>query len=229
MTGAAGRWGSRMAIGDRLRTIAVTAILTSIAWIAFGGGVIDGARNLLTVRSDRGAAIDPGARARPTGEPLHRSRAQPVPSGAPGDYIIPVAGIRAEQLSDTFTDARGGGTRVHDAIDIMAPRGTPVVAATAGTLEKLFTSAAGGLTLYVRSPDRRTITYYAHLDAYAPGLAPGMAIRRGQPLGTVGFTGNADPAAPHLHFAIMQTTPDASWWEPATAINPYPLLTKQQR
>ena len=146
-----------------------------------------------------------------------------------GDYVMPVSGVLPTRLTDTFTDARAGGARVHDAIDIMAPRGTPVFAAVPGTVEKLFTSKAGGLTIYVRSPDRRTITYYAHLDAYAPGLAERQQVRQGQQIGTVGFTGNADPSAPHLHFAIMQTTPDSDWWEPATAINPYPVLTGQGR
>ena len=111
----------------------------------------------------------------------------------------------------------------------MAPRGTPVVAAAAGTVEKLFTSEAGGLTVYVRSPDRRLITYYAHLDGYAPDLREGQQLRAGDPIGTVGFTGNAGPDAPHLHFAIMQTAPGANWWEPANAINPYPILTGRAR
>jgi murein DD-endopeptidase MepM/ murein hydrolase activator NlpD len=106
----------------------------------------------------------------------------------------------------------------------MAPAGTPVVAADAGTVEKLFLSEAGGNTIYVRSTDRRTIHYYAHLQAYAAGLAEGQPVRRGQRLGTVGSTGNADPAAPHLHFAILRIAPEAHWWEPTTAIDPFPLL-----
>lgn len=219
---------SQMALGDRFRTIAVTAIVTSVAWLAFGGGVIDGVGSLAVLRK-----VETGERAAPTGrasgKPLHETPQRVPAAVASGGYLMPVAGIRPEQLTDTFTAARGGGTRVHDAIDIMAPRGTPVVAAAEGTLEKLFTSKPGGLTIYIRSPDRRTITYYAHLDAYAPGLREGMAVKLGQPLGTVGSTGNADPAAPHLHFAIMQTTPDANWWDPATAINPYPLLAGRAR
>lgn len=218
------RTGSgRLAIGDRLRTIAVTAIITSVGWLAFGGSVLDSVGNLATLRKvdGQGAATEANA---PRSENPARTTAPPAPTVV-GNYILPVAGVRPEQLTDTFTDAREGGARVHDAIDIMAPRGTPVLAASAGTLEKLFTSNAGGLTIYVRSPDRRTITYYAHLDAYARGLAEGQQVRAGQQLGTVGFTGNADPSAPHLHFAIMQTTPDANWWEPATAINPYPVLS----
>ena len=109
----------------------------------------------------------------------------------------------------------------------MGPEGTGVIAAAPGTIERLFLSDAGGKTIYVRSNDRRTIFYYAHLEDYAEGLREGQKVARGQRLGTVGFTGNASPDAPHLHFAIMRTTPDADWWEPATAINPYPLLARR--
>lgn len=213
---------------DRLKTIAVTAIVTSVAWLAFGGSVMDSVGNLAVLRKvETGERAVP--RSREMGKPLHETPDRvPAAAASPG-YLLPVAGVRPEQLTDTFAAARGGGSRVHDAIDIMAPRGTPVLAAAAGTVEKLFTSKPGGLTIYVRSPDRRTITYYAHLDAYAPGLAERQQVRAGQQLGTVGFSGNANPAAPHLHFAIMQTTPEANWWEPATALNPYPLLTGPKR
>ena len=143
--------------------------------------------------------------------------------GASG-LAIPVAGVSAEQLTDTFTQARAGGSRPHDAIDIMAPRGTPVVAAAGGIVEKLFFSnGGGGITAYVRSPDRRWIYYYAHLDAYAPGLREGQRLGRGDPVGTVGSTGNANPAGPHLHFAIHQMGPNDRWYQ-GRAVNPYPLL-----
>ena len=145
-----------------------------------------------------------------------------LPPSAAG-LVIPVAGVRPEQLVDTFTATRGGG-RPHNAIDIMAPRGTPVIAAAAGAVDKLFVSGRGGNTVYVRSPDRTLIYYYAHLDAYAPGLAVGQQVRQGQQLGTVGFTGDANPAGPHLHFEIQQTNPDAGWWQHTGVLNPYPLL-----
>ncbi|HYI48007.1 MAG TPA: M23 family metallopeptidase [Allosphingosinicella sp.] len=147
-----------------------------------------------------------------------------APAASGSGLVIPVAGIRPDQLSDTFLQARGGG-RPHDAIDIMAPRGTPVVAAAEGIVEKLhFSHGGGGITVYVRSPDRRLIHYYAHLDRYAPGLAEGGRLSRGDPIGFVGSTGNASPDGPHLHFAIREMAPDERWWQ-GRALNPYPMLT----
>ncbi|HEX8263362.1 MAG TPA: M23 family metallopeptidase [Allosphingosinicella sp.] len=147
----------------------------------------------------------------------------------PGGLAVPVAGIKAEDLQDTYTQSRAGGARVHNAIDIMAPRGTPVIAAAPGTVEKLFFSGGGGgITAYVRSPDRQWIFYYAHLDAYAPGLHEGQAVAQGDPIGTVGFTGNANPAGPHLHFAVHRMAPGEAW-HGGTAVNPYPLLAGPRR
>lgn len=136
--------------------------------------------------------------------------------------LLPVQGITAAQLQDTFTDARSGG-RVHDAIDIMAPAGTPVLAVADGTVEKLFDSKLGGTTLYQFNPQRTLAYYYAHLQGYAPGIAEKQSLRRGQVLGYVGATGNANPDAPHLHFAIFELGPEQQWWK-GTAINPYPQL-----
>ena len=145
----------------------------------------------------------------------------------PTGLAIPVAGIKPDQLIDTYTQARAGGQRTHDAIDIMAAEGTPVIAAAPGTVEKLFfSSGGGGITVYVRSGDGRWIYYYAHLASYAPGLIEGQPVRRGQLIGRVGHTGNANPAGPHLHFAIFRMNPGERWWQ-GTAINPYPLLAGQ--
>jgi len=142
----------------------------------------------------------------------------------PAGLAIPVIGVRPEDLQDTYTQARAGGERTHDAIDIMARAGTPVLAAAAGRVEKIFYSAGGGgNTVYVRSPDGRWSYYYAHLERYAPGLREGQRIERGTPVGTVGASGNADPAGPHLHFAINRMEPGQRWWE-GTPVNPYPLL-----
>jgi murein DD-endopeptidase MepM/ murein hydrolase activator NlpD len=146
---------------------------------------------------------------------------------APSGLAIPVVGVKADQLQDTYDDARGSGRR-HDAIDIMAAEGTPVIAAADGTIEKLFFSrGGGGITLYERSPDGKWMYYYAHLSAYAPGLAEGQQVKRGQVIARVGHTGDANAAGPHLHFAINSMAPGERWWN-GTPINPYPLLAGKQ-
>jgi murein DD-endopeptidase MepM/ murein hydrolase activator NlpD len=145
-----------------------------------------------------------------------------VLDGVPVRLLIPVLGVRAASLVDTYDQARGAGRR-HDAIDIMAPRGTPVLATADGVVMKLFTSARGGTTLYEMAPDGRTIYYYAHLDRYAPGIAQGKTLRRGDVLGYVGNTGDAGPGNYHLHFEVTTTADPAKYWGGAPQ-NPYPLL-----
>lgn len=213
---------------DRLLTIVVTATLTSAVWIVVGSSYLDpeGGPGISRAEPDEASSAAPGGS--PKAAPSSVAISAPM-AGETAGLVVPVQGVAAAQLADTFDDERGGGTRLHEALDIMAPTGTPVVATGAGTIERLFQSDAGGNTIYVRSPDRETIHYYAHLEAYATGLREGQQVRRGQRLGTVGSSGNADPAAPHLHFAILRTTPDAEWWEPATALNPYPLLRQTAR
>ncbi|MCD2315790.1 M23 family metallopeptidase [Sphingomonas sp. IC-11] len=141
---------------------------------------------------------------------------------------IPVAGITANQLTNTWGDTRGGGSRTHEAIDIMAPAHTPVLAAGPGSIEKLFYSKAGGTTLYVRSPDRRWSHYYAHLADYAPGVREGMTVTRGMLLGYVGDTGNAGPGNTHLHFGVSRMAPGDRWHQ-GTPVNPYPLLAGKRK
>ena len=137
---------------------------------------------------------------------------------------MPVAGVAPSQLVDTYTQARGEG-RVHDAIDIMAPAGTPVLAAVDGPVAKLFDSERGGLTLYQFDDAGRRVYYYAHLQGYAAGLAEGQRLRQGQVIGYVGSTGNASPDAPHLHFTVGDLGPDRHWAK-STPVNPYPLLAR---
>ncbi|MBY6217407.1 MULTISPECIES: M23 family metallopeptidase [Qipengyuania] len=225
---------------DRLLTIIITATITSAVWIVAGGSLIENATSAGQRDATRPAEAAPspspsetasGVADAATDAPVAgaldtRSASAPSESDT-RQLLIPVRNIRASDLTDTFSDSRAGGQRLHEAIDIMAPKGTAVVSAAPGTVEKLFRSDAGGLTIYVRSQDRETIHYYAHLDKYAEGLKEGQRVRRGQRLGAVGSSGNASDEAPHLHFAILQTTEDAEWWEPANAVNPYPLLTQR--
>ena len=140
---------------------------------------------------------------------------------APRAMIIPVAGVPRSAMRDMFNDARGG--RRHEAIDIMAPTGTPVIATDDGIVKKLFTSKPGGLTIYQFDPDERFCYYYAHLDRYAAGLQEGQAVKRGQVIGYVGTTGNSPKNAPHLHFALIRLDKDRRWWK-GTYVNPYGLL-----
>lgn len=227
-----------------IKTAAITAIVTSGLWVSAGliwyyrsgpgqAAAMSEARGepAVAVLSHDGPPVMPQGAAAQGGALIKASAvaaAAPVAFTDPGALVIPVAGVRPTDLVDTFSQSRSGG-RVHDAIDIMAPKGTSVVAAAAGRVEKLFLSNLGGITAYLRSPDRRTIYYYAHLDAYAPGLAEGQELTAGAPIGTVGATGNANPDGPHLHFAIMATTPDRAWYQPSTAVNPYPLLMRARR
>ena len=150
--------------------------------------------------------------------------AVPAPRPQPSGLIIPVAGIAPAQLVDTYTQSRSAG-RLHEAIDIMAPAGTPVLAAVDGPVAKLFTSKLGGLTVYQFDPDGRRVYYYAHLQGYAPGLAEGQALKQGQVIGYVGSTGDASPTAPHLHFSVGDLGPEKKWWK-STPVNPYPLLAQ---
>jgi murein DD-endopeptidase MepM/ murein hydrolase activator NlpD len=163
--------------------------------------------------------IQPRDQARPAMAPAQRIEAEPVDRQP---LVLPVAGITRRQLSDTWGDSRGGGARQHNAIDIMAPRGTPVLAAASGRVEKRFESGDGGHTLYVRLPDGRTVHYYAHLDRYLAN--EGQVVRQGQPIATVGDTGSAT-GTPHLHFEIKTMRPGERWWQGAN-VNPYPLLMR---
>ena len=136
--------------------------------------------------------------------------------------LVPVAGVAVSQLSDTFDEGRDGG-RVHRALDILAPRGTPVIAADDGRVLRVRQNALGGNTIYATDPKGRVVYYYAHLDAYQHGLAEGATIARGDVLGIVGTTGNAPKDTPHLHFQVMQMPTDGKYWD-GDAINPYPLF-----
>jgi peptidoglycan LD-endopeptidase LytH len=212
-----------------LGALSMLALLSAGAWaapgtmgrmlIAFGGEVPSPA-----LASEAGAATESAPTAAPDDVPLVVDAAlpsarQPV-SGA--RLLIPVEGVSAASLVDTYEDARGQGRR-HDAIDIGAPRGTPVLAVADGVVMKLFGSELGGTTLYQLAPDRRTIYYYAHLDGYAAGMAEGRVLRRGEVIGYVGDTGSAVPGNYHLHFEVSTTLDPAQYWG-GVPQNPYPLL-----
>ena len=196
-----------------LFTAVFTAVVVSAFWIWFYSFVpkpraeVERSGTIVAVKPDKAPPVEV---------------AQQVVVG-PAGLAIPVVGVKASDLVDTFDAARGAGRR-HDAIDIMAPEGTPVIAAADGTIKKLFFSkGGGGITIYERSTDPRWMYYYAHLQGYAPGLAEGQQVKRGQVIARVDHTGDASPSGPHLHFAINSMAPGERWWQ-GTPINPYPLL-----
>ena len=224
-------------------TAIVTAVVTSVAWIALYDRIQARGSDL------RGAApvqvqfrpkIAPHIGRTPEGKPKEAEQVLP-PSPAtpptlldarigtdPDDLLakhltIPVQGVKAEALRPDFFDDRG--QRGHEAIDIMAPRGNPVLAVEDGKIAKLFTSVRGGFTIYEFDPSQKYAYYYAHLDRYADGIAEGDSVTRGEIIGYVGSTGDAAPAAPHLHFAIFVLGPERQWWK-GEAIDPYPALTQ---
>lgn len=167
-----------------------------------------------------------------TGEPSPVSVPPPSPEpsiGAPPaaeledrDLAIPVEGITPEQLTRSFSDARSGA-RIHEAIDIIAARNTPVKAVEDGRIARLFSSKAGGITIYQFDPSERFCYYYAHLERYADGLREGQQVRKGQVIGYVGTSGNAPKDTPHLHFAIFRLSAAKRWWE-GTPLDPYDVL-----
>ena len=185
-----------------------------------------------TARVDEGLVKDlaPGPQVTPAVLPTELPTPVPQPSMAPpppssagtAGLIVPVQGIRPSDLIDTFTDARSDG-RFHDAIDIIAPAGTPVVAVADGEIVKFWDSAAGGTTIYQISQDKKYFFYYAHLQRRADGIAEKQPVRQGTVIGYVGDTGNATPGNYHLHFSITSVIDPARYWE-GTEINPYPIL-----
>lgn len=201
-------------------------------WWRGAGAAGQVARGASAPAVDASAATTPVTRA--TAPPAPASHPAPPPPAATAaigtsrtGLLVPVQGVSASQLQDTFADARGD-ERQHEALDIMAPAGTPVLAVADGHVEKLFDSERGGLTVYQFEPSGRWCYYYAHLQSYAPGLAEGAQVRRGDVIGYVGSSGNADPAAPHLHFAVFALTPERQWWT-GTPVNPYPRFAGAAR
>jgi murein DD-endopeptidase MepM/ murein hydrolase activator NlpD len=223
-------------------TAIVTAILTSAVWMV---GQQEAAQLYPVSRDAARIEMRPISKSAPPSKPQPAGNgplrdqgnalpaATPPPSTArigviPDDLrakglVLPVQGTRPEELRPDFYDDRG--QRGHEAIDIMAPRGQPVLAVEDGKIVKLFNSVRGGLTIYQFDPSEKYAYYYAHLDRYADGVAEGMTVRRGEVIGYVGSTGNADASNPHLHFAIFLLGPEKLWWK-GEALDPYPALVR---
>jgi murein DD-endopeptidase MepM/ murein hydrolase activator NlpD len=170
------------------------------------------------------AAAIPRAGRLPAKEPTIAPPADSPEELAERSLLIPVEGVSADALTRQFSDPRSG-SREHEAIDILAPRNTPVRAVEAGTIARLFLSKAGGITIYQFDPTQRYCYYYAHLERYADGLREGAAVKKGDVLGFVGTSGNAPANTPHLHFAIFRLTDEKRWWE-GTPLDPYDVLKR---
>ena len=203
----------RVTLSMRRRAFALSLALLSTAC----------ARQVLSTAPAPAARVATRSAARtpvPTRGPLSSSETVNYILGR--GLLVPVAGVAVSQLSDTFDEGRDGG-RVHRALDILAPRGTPVLAADDGRVLRVRPNALGGNTVYTTDPEGRVVYYYAHLDAYQRGLTEGATVARGDVLGIVGTTGNAPKDTPHLHFQVMSMPADGKYWD-GEAINPYPLF-----
>jgi murein DD-endopeptidase MepM/ murein hydrolase activator NlpD len=152
-----------------------------------------------------------------------RAAAEPpaLQAGPPMRLAMPLTGIDPNSLTSQFNDARTG--HKHEALDILAPRGTPVLAVAEGNVAKLFDSKQGGLTVYQFDNSQQYAFYYAHLDHYAPNLKEGMLLRKGDTLGYVGTSGDAPKDTPHLHFSVFKLGPEKQWWK-GEALDPLPML-----
>ena len=196
------------------------------AWLA-GSAATGFAAGVLVMSAPRGVRA-PEAPARELVAPAPSTVATPAIGANPMEELrrrhlaLPLSGLERDALRDTFDEMRGGSRR-HEALDILAPRHTPVLAVEDGRVAKLFLSDAGGMTIYQFDPTGTYAYYYAHLERYADGLKDGDAVERGQVIGYVGTSGNAPKDTPHLHFAIFKLTDEKRWWQ-GTAIDPYPIL-----
>ena len=191
------------------------------------------AAGAVLVAACRGRTPDPVRPTTPRPLPGDRAPAANAVTDADLAYLrgralaMPVAGANAARVPASFTEPRSGG-RVHEAVDIMAPRGTPVLAADDGRVWRIKSNALGGLTVYATDPLERWVYYYAHLDRYHPGLFEGQPLFRGDTLGYVGTTGNAPPDVPHLHFQVSRGARDGQWWG-GTPVDPLPYLRDAER
>jgi peptidoglycan LD-endopeptidase LytH len=207
------------------------------SWLLFAGslGFLGGMlvmAALVTMFPDGAALVDDGrveaaspkieVKPPAIGSSVPAQLANPIEELRRRNLELPVQGMQRNDLRDTFTEARGSA-RKHEALDVLAPRHTPVLAVEDGTIAKLFFSDAGGITIYQFDATQAFCYYYAHLQRYADGLKEGAAVRRGEVIGYVGTTGNAPRETPHLHFAIFKLTNEKRWWE-GTPIDPYSVL-----
>jgi len=178
----------------------------------------------------------PVSKAATSPTPVVATAADPNASSATNDVdylrlrhlLMPVAGADITRVDDTFNDDRDGGARIHRAIDILAPRGTPILSADDGRILRMSNSTLGGITMYTVDPEGRLVYYYAHMDHYNDAMSPGRTIVKGDTLGFVGTTGNAPKDTPHLHFQVMRWAADGKYWN-GEPIDPFEALGGMSR
>lgn len=215
--------------GDWLAPVVALLVVSGLGWLGAtfiqrAGWPLPWADARVVDDSPSAASVGIAQSGQSIPDPGGAAPADATPSSRDVDVLrarglaLPVRDLERSALKSNFHEARSGGA--HEAIDILAPRGTPIVAVEDGVVAKLFNSARGGLTVYQFDPTRTFSYYYAHLDAYAPGLHDGAAVTRGQVIGYVGTSGNAPPDTPHLHFTIFKLGPEGQWWR-GEAIDPY--------
>lgn len=194
-------------MGRVARFVLISLAILAAAWIA-----------LLALLPEASRPIGGGVASAPGAAPAR------APAAGEGAVLaVPISGLRRKEIRDSWGDPRDNGLREHHGTDLAAPANTPVAAVAPGIVEKLWTSVAGGTTVYVRAPARNWTYYYAHLSGYAPGLHEGQRVRTGDVLGYVGDTGNAGIGNFHLHFGLTRTTPEQHWSE-GIDVDPYPYL-----
>jgi len=176
-----------------------------------------------TPEAAREASSSGGATPPPDAAVAPLATARDVSYLAQRHILVPVAGADMTKVEDSFNEGRDGGERTHRAIDILAPRGTPILSADDGKILRMTTGGLGGISMYTVDPDARLVYYYAHMERYNDAMSPGRAIVKGDTLGFVGTTGNAPKDTPHLHFQVMSMPADGKYWD-GDAINPYPLF-----
>ncbi len=211
-----------------------------VVGVLLATGCLQSPAPILIPSPDAAAAVAHGPAAHDASPPSNPGAADPAPTAAPSRYslatvadatlashdlLLPVAGVSPDQLQDSF-DVPREGNRFHHAIDIMAPRGTPVLAADDGRVLRVSSNTLGGLTVYTIDRSGQFVYYYAHLEGYARGLKAGRIVFKGDTLGYVGTTGDAPDNTPHLHFQILRMPPNGKYWE-GDPIDPFPLLSER--
>lgn len=212
-----------VATGWVLRAPAARAVLTRAGDVPLPTGTSGAAGNSARATDGREVGGRAPALAAPASPPL--ASGDPVEALHRKDLRLPIDNADVKAMKGQFGDARDGGARGHEAVDILAPRNTPVHAVEDGTIEKLFLSKQGGITIYQFDPAGRFCYYYAHLERYAEGLHEGQHVSRGDLIGFVGTSGNAPPNTPHLHFAVFELTPEKHWWQ-GTPLDPWPAFAR---